>query len=125
MYIKIAWHVDEEGVTNPSGDPEIPDGLVVPKHNCVFETNRAEYRKIRVHTEKEFFDWLRNCNYEHIMMGPELLEETPEHGIEFLFVRIYDGDENVVPRSRVFIFPNSYLYVMNKEGKTIDSVICR
>lgn len=120
MYLKVMWHVEEEGITPSSGSLE---GLVVPRQHCIFETKRAEYRKIKVFSKTKFHEWLKNCYREHTMMGPEILEEVSEtHGMEFLFISIRDEDaEN---KWRNFVSPNSYLYVMNDQGKTIDTLIC-
>jgi len=122
MYVKIMWHVEEEGITNPS-DPESPPSLVVPRHHCIFETKRAKYRKIRVCSNKEFNSWLSNCYTDHSIIGPEIPEEISGiHGMEFLYVSIYEEDRDSWWEN--FIAPNCYLYVMNDNGKTIDSLIC-
>jgi hypothetical protein len=123
MYLKIMWHEEEEGITSPSGDSESPPSLVVPRHHCIFETNKAEYRKIRVCSMKEFKAWLNTCYTEHSVVGPGIPDEISEvYGMEFLFVKVYDGSKNSGWQN--FIAPNCYLYIMNEDGKTIDSLIC-
>lgn len=121
MYVKIVWWREESGVIGSSGDP---DKLTVPKQNCIFETKgRVEYRKIRVCSKEEFDEWLRNCHYGHIMIGPEIPEEISEiHGMEFLFVQMEDKNEEGAWRN--FVAPNCMLYIMNDTGKTIDKLVC-
>lgn len=123
MYIKVMWHVEEEGITSPSGDPDVPPSLVVPRQHCIFEARRVEYRKIRVCSSEEFDKWLRNCYVSHAMLGPEIPEKISEiHGMEFLFISIRDEDTDSGWRN--FVAPNCYLYVMNDSGKTIDKLVC-
>jgi len=122
MFIKIAWHVEEEGITPLSG---IREGLVVPRQHCMFETKRAEYRKIRVRSVGDFEKWLMADRCGHEFIGPGMPEEALEnHGVEFLFVRIYDDEDTKESNWKNFVAPNSYLYVMNDQGKTIDTLIC-
>lgn len=123
MYVKIVWWMEEDGITAPSGDPNVPPELVVPKQNCIFETKRTEYRKIRVYSKEVFDRWLRNCYCGHIMIGPEIPEEISEiHGMEFLFIQMEDKDEESGWRN--FVAPNCMLYIMNDTGKTIDKLVC-
>lgn len=123
MYVKFVWWIEEDGITSPSGDPGVPPSLVVPRQHSIYETKRADYRKICVHSKEQFEKWLRTCYCGHVMIGPEIPEEISEaHGMEFLFVQIEDPDEESGWRN--FVAPNCMLYIMNDSGKTIDKLVC-
>ncbi len=110
MYVKIREHVDREGVRSKSGRDTI-----VPTHNIVYETDQVEYTKYAVRSFAEFEGIVKNFGeFSTVTALP-----TDEGGFEFIFITLSVGE-----RFRFLVAPNASLFIMNKEGKTIDSISC-
>jgi len=122
MYLKIIRHLgDELGVSSRRGSLE---DKVVPIEHHIFECTEARYRKTSVKRVAEFHDIINKMDVVRIItpVYDDLGEEEPFEFIQIHTVIKEDDDkyswENLICRDCV-------LYVMNNEGKTIDSLVCR
>jgi len=124
MYLKIAWHVEEDGIIVPSSFETAPPTLVAPRQHYMFETDRARYKKARVLSMNAFWEWLmKSFRRSHHVVGPEIPQELSEgEGFEFLVIDIPNALED--SGWETILAPNCSLYVMNSKGKTIDTLIC-
>ena len=128
MYVKIIEHLEGNGVFPKYGNGD----LVVPTRNHVFETDSVEYKKVRVTSQEEYKERVLVLEeYTTIGCAPILCNCGPgdecskcqgdESSFEFLVISIYNAGKDTW---RNIVAPGCSLYVMNDQGKTIDSVIC-
>lgn len=123
MYVKIVRHLeDEQGVSSSRGSLE---GKVVPSEHHIFECLEARYKKVTVNNVSEFHERMRYIESVRIIIS------LPEEGsFEFIQV-IITIKENGAAKAIVgatqeaLIGRDCTLFLMNDEGKTIDSLICR
>ena len=118
MYVKIVEHLeDEKGVSSRRGSLE---DKVVPSEHHMFECLEARYRKVSVDNIAEFRERMQHIETVRIIIS------VPEEGpFEFVQIKklVKEDDEKFVDET--LIARNCMLYLMNNEGKTIDSMVCR
>ena len=119
MYVKIKEYLDAKGVFPKRGAGD----LIVPTRNHVFETNSIEYKKVRVTSKKELDDALLGIT-DYCVIGylPELCncegagkECNLCASFEFIIVTMEKHGNYIA---------NGELFLMNEQGKTIDSLVC-
>ena len=123
MIFKIVRHIEGEGVSNSQGDIRVK---VVPKENRIWEAPSAIYKKVRVETRAAFEDHMNN-NYGSVSVvyTPQLCScdgikegcSNCKDGFEFIELFL-DGSDHA------HIFCGANLFVMNNEGKTVDTLHC-
>ena len=118
MYVKIVEHLeDEKGVSSSRGSLE---EKVVPSEHHMFECLEATYRKVTVDSITEFYERMVHIETVRVIIS------VPEKG-PFEFVQcktvIREGGERIL--NETLIARNCILYLMNNDGKTIDSMVCR
>lgn len=130
MYVKIVEYIDAKGVFPKRGCGD----LVVPTRNHLFESERVEYKKVRVTSQKELHDALLGIE-EYSVIGYlptfcdcdqkvgekrnsscDVCHGNPECLCSFEFIVICINDSNYIV--------NGELFIMNEHGKTIDSLVC-
>jgi len=90
--------------------------LVVPHESYVWEAKSAKYKKIRVESQEEFESKLPEEVY--VISGfPQVREGC---GVEYIELRL----ENEKKECEYIVCTDGHLYIMNDQGKTIDSVNC-
>jgi len=127
MIFKIQKHVKREGVSDKHGRIDVP---VVPYENWVFEAPRARYTKVKILDWREFN--VRTKDYSTLTVigeGPpcacgfnercEKCTKRFDKWLEFIELILMDGD-----RVDTVVAIESSLYIMNDQGKTVDSVYC-
>ena len=130
MIFKIVKYPDEWelGVSDKHGRTE---ERVVPYKNLVFEAERAYYSKIRVYTWKQLQEYTENFDSLRFPFGGieqhpegEQDEWVKENGVEFIILELYNNGFDF-DDACTYCFRESNLYVMNNEGKTVDSISCQ
>ena len=119
MYIKIVRHLeDEKGVSSSRGDL---GAKVVPSEHHIFECLEARYRKVTVGNTSEFHERMRPIETVRIIT---LMPET-NSPFEFIQIKtiIKEDDEKFV--NETLVARDCVLFLMNNDGKTIDSIVCR
>ncbi len=129
MYVKIVRHLeDEQGVSDRRGTSE----KVVPSEHYIFECLEAQYRKVTVSKMSEFHK--RMDNFETVRIVTPIPEKEVldvvsgqvEKDCPFEFIQIKttikEGDNKFV--NETLIARTCTLFIMNNEGKTIDSLVC-
>lgn len=119
MYIKIVRHLeDEQGVSNSRGS--LYD-KVVPSLHHMFECLEAEYRKVAVNNMDEFHDRM-NSFETHRIVTPMPDMDSP---FEFIQIKttIKEDDDKFV--GDILVGKDCVLFIMNDDGKTIDSMVCQ
>jgi hypothetical protein len=112
MYVKIRNHLNHQnGVYSKSGRE-----TVVPTTNRVYETDEVEFTKYSVDSWDEFGEKVKGLGEFSLVTS---LPDNKNERFEFLFVTLHLGDT-----VRFLVAPNATLFVMNKDGKTIDSISC-
>lgn len=104
MYVKLFKILnDEKGVSNSRGGID----EVTPTDNLFFDIGeeKIRYRKVKVDNANEFPNGA-------ILFSPP----TNRSPFEFLLIEL---------QGKAFIAPNCAMFLMNNEGKTIDSIVCR
>ena len=84
-------------------------------------------KKVRVNSNEEFEEQLSELPSCYILNTYNLI--SPDTGerkfIEYLEIHaIKNRGENGSVSKDIFIAPNSFLFVMNNDGQTIDSLSC-
>jgi hypothetical protein len=119
MYAKLVKYTTDNGpVLADAGDIE-----VVPKEQLMIEGVRFWYRKYKGPSVAEIvgrpaFDDTRG---HEILSYDTALDEPTRPDFELIRLVVYDSAGVEVSE---IIAPNYQLYVMNEDGKTIDSVCC-
>lgn len=112
MYVKIRNHLDyQDGVRSKSGRD-----VVVPTTNRIYETEEVEFTKYSVASWDEFDKKVKDLGEFSLVTS---LPTEKNERFEFLFVTLHLED-----RIRFLVAPNASLFVMNEDGKTIDSISC-
>jgi len=121
MIFKIQRHVNRRGTSNKRGSM---NESVVPYENFIFEGKAATYYKVCVKSQKEFEEVTNQFSSCRILCGTkfDLLFSRPD-GVEFIVLRVED-EERFAEMHDVVIAVEASLYVMNDQGKTVDSVHC-
>lgn len=118
MFIKVVRHLEEEGVSDQKGDDIVK---VVPRQQYLFEIEgcpkEITYKKVRVNNMENM-----NVNTE-TMEDYTILTPFPIHGSCFEYIE-FQIPENGEFLRETFIAPDCSFYVMNNEGRTIDSLHC-
>lgn len=116
MYLKFVKPMEEQnGVSNSKGNPE---EQVVPYDTRLFEAKTADYKKVRVLSDDEL-DSLTDELLEFYCLYDLPEQVDPEAGCEVLITYVTDNGGDV---ETLVVGPECTLFVMNNEGKTIDSV---
>lgn len=112
MYVKIKNHLDHQtGVHSKSGRD-----IVVPTTNRVYETNSVEFTKYSVASWDDFDKKVKDLGEFSLVTS---LPQGKNDRFEFLFVTLYVDDD-----VKFLVAPNASVFIMNKDGKTIDSMSC-
>lgn len=113
MFIKAVRILGGEGVSNKRGG--IDD--VVPTQHRLFEVDEINFRKVKVNKKEELPTVIPN--------GQILFSIPSEFPFEFFVITTKKALDSNTVRCETFIAPSCSLYIMNNEGKTIDSITCR
>lgn len=118
MYVKIVEHLeDERGVSSKRGSLE---EKVVPSEHHMFECLEARYRKVSVNNISEFNERMKYIETVRIIVF------APEEGpFEFIQLQMFMKEDDPKNAGETLIARNCALFLMNNEGKTIDSIVCR
>ena len=118
MYVKIVRHLEnEQGVSSSRGSLE---AKVVPSEHHIFECWEARYRKVAVNNISEFNERMKYIESVRIVIS------VPEEGpFEFIQVQMFMKEDDLKYAGETLIARDCMLYLMNNEGKTIDSIVCR
>jgi len=110
MYIKLIRVLEgEKGVSNRRGGSE----EVVPNEYRMFDVKEVCYRKMKVDSADEF-------------PNGTFLFPVDKYPIECFLIEVKEQNFGGDPtRYEIFIAPNCMMFIMNNEGKTIDSIACR
>ncbi len=121
MYVKIVRHLeDEQGVSSNKGSLE---EKVVPSEHHIFECLEARYRKVAVNNISEFTE--RMNRIETVRIVTPMPEKDDFFEFEFVQVKTVIKENEVKFVNETLIGRNCTLFIMNNEGKTIDSMVCR
>ena len=126
MHVKIVRHLeDEQGVSSSRGSLE---EKVVPSEHHLFECYEACYKKVSVKNTSEFHERMSRIEVVRTITEIALAEmggKEPDGPFEFIQIKVIvkEDDEKFVDET--LIARNCILYLMNNEGKTIDSMVCR
>ncbi len=122
MFIKVVRHLDEEGVSDRKGND---NQRVVPTEHHLFDlggtpVKEVVYKKVRVNNKEE---WKKKepSDYTVVTQRPKNLDDGFEY-IEFQLPKDVDHMGREV--WELYIAPNCSFYVMNNEGRTVDSLHC-
>jgi len=106
MYVKIVGYLDDEqGVSSKQGNPEAP---VVPRKQWIFEAEEVHYTKVKVPD-------IDSLGYGRSLVGLS----SGDKDFEVLRITLRTDGTHEYLNARKCI-----LYLMNNEGKTIDSMTC-
>ena len=112
MYVKIKKHIDHQnGVYSRSGRDK-----VVPTMSRIYETVEVEFTKYSVNSWDEFGEKVKDFGEFSLITS---LPDAKNDRFEFLFITLYLKDG-----MRFLIAPNASIFIMNEDGKTIDSMSC-
>lgn len=126
MYIKIVRYLEGRGVTSNNSEH-----LVVPKSVIMIDCDYVKYSKHMVLDFNEFEAYMiHNEMYNYSIIGEwnddnhnilqNDLETKKEKRCEFILI-YYTKGENF----EYLVAPNCNMYLMNNDGKTIDSLTCK
>jgi len=126
MIFKIVKYTEARGVSNKRGSSEEKVGAY---ENWIYEKSSAKYSKINVRNIKELEKVLVDHVVIHWPYGDGNLSscncgEDDAQQSECRFCR--KGTEFIVLNleGNYAVFPECSLYVMNNDGKTIDTIHC-
>lgn len=127
MIFKICKHVDRDGVSDKHGHIDVP---VVPRENWLFEAPSGRYTKVKITTWHEL-----NARMEGwpvlTVIGPgppctctvhekcSKCEKEFDKWLEYIELILMYGDN-----SEMVVATEASLYIMNDQGKTVDTVHC-
>ena len=121
MYIKIVRHLEnEEGVSSSRGG-SLKD-KVVPTEHHMFECLEALYRKVTVNNISGLHE--RMNDVESVRVVTPMPDENYPSPFEFIQIQIIKEDDDMFVHETL-IGRECTLFIMNNEGKTIDSMVCR
>lgn len=111
MYVNVIETIDGKGVSDKRGNI---GSKVVPSSRSMFEAEKVRYRKVGVNSLNEFNEYLGDITDYYI------LSELPTKGeFEFVLLTLFQEE-----KTEYVVCSNCSMYVMNDNGKTIDSLIC-
>jgi len=120
MYVKIARYLeDRQEVSSNRGDLE---RKVVPSEHYISECVGAHYKKVAVSSMFDFHELMSKMEPVTIITPiPE--KDSPFEFVQVRLVQSLENHDKLVDET--LIARDCTLYLMNNEGKTIDSIVCR
>lgn len=122
MYVKIVRYLEGlRGVSSNKGEE------VVPKEVLLVSSKFIEYSKFRSRNQGDFDKCIENIN-SYIFCGQTLspgeecdIDCSLSFDQEFVLIRYLPDDSDEYEN---IISYNCHVYIMNDDGKTIDSLTC-
>lgn len=117
MYLKILQYLEDDCVSTRIGASET-SGSLVPNEVSVFECRRLNFERIFCKNMDDFSEKARKylgTDFEIITFHPK-----PGNSFEVFLVTIYYENNDI----KKYVAFNSRLWIMNCNGKTIDSDNC-
>lgn len=119
MFVKIERYIEsDKGVVGNDGSK------VVPKERKIYEVDSVTYKKLGINFLEELEEILHLETSRWGFVAPfpaaDLENGTIPSPVEVIIVEMWkDGKSDIV------VAPQCALFIMNEEGKTIDSLYCR
>ena len=120
MYIKMVKEIDANGVSDKNGSA---DEKVVPYETFMLEVKKISYSKHNFGSIKEMDSFLEIYPEYEVPFGLPTCEpsDRPEGypGHEIMVVKLYEA-----ATLGVLIVCDCALYIMNDDGKTVETLRC-
>ena len=113
MFAKFVTHVEGEGILSSKAF-----GVVVPKHNTVYEAEEITYGKKCFHCFADYIKWIE-ASKDTPAMTIGSFPESKDELFEVVVVCLYKKGEVEFIHA-----PGCEFYLLNNEGKTIDRLWC-